>query len=50
MNWEELDQRDSSKENPNYRKEKKVTREAEKKRADIPPSFWLPEFRKTPQR
>ena len=39
-----MDQRDSSKENPDYRKEKKVTRVAEKERADIPPSFGSRNF------
>ena len=45
-----MDQRDSTREISDYKKEKKKTRVAEKERADIPPCFLLPEFRKSPQR
>ena len=45
-----MDQRDLTRENPDYKKEKKKTRVAGKERANIPPSFSLPVFRKSTQR
>ena len=43
-----MDQKDSTREIPDYKKEKKKTRVAEKERTDLPPSVSLPVFRKSP--